>query len=170
MTTSPIAQRTLDFGVTMKRVDVESGEPYWKLVSADGPLDFGGNHHLYVDVWDEQGNRMVGETVVFYSQDEEWPTKTEAKPGEPQAANLPMYAGGNAYGVRVAELPSDAISGFGLGKNVPHHSFRVVFQRAIADGQTQPPTEPAPDLNELRVAFLQIQAIAAAALKRMETM
>lgn len=173
MTISPLSQRSLDFGITMTRTGVEPGESFWQLVDVVGPQDIGGNHHLYVDAWDEQGNRVVGAKVIFYSRDEEWEARTEAKPGESQAVNLPLFAGGNSYGVRMGDLPSDDVFGFGLGKNIPHHSFRAIFQRAIADGQPEPPAppvDPPPDLNELRVAFMQIQAIAAAALKRMETM
>jgi hypothetical protein len=137
------------FGAKFTACAVTPGEPHWQLVVADGPMDIGGNHHIYVDVWDEAGNRLVGVPVIFHSAEETWPVPTEAKPGETQAANLAMSAGGNAYGVYIGgDLPSDKIFGLGMPWFKPHHSFRLVFQRTIAERETgttpAPPPKPTP--------------------------
>ena len=43
-------------------------------------------------------------------------TSTEAKPGEPYAANFPMFVAAPAYRVQpAADAPADAVSGLGLG-------------------------------------------------------
>lgn len=145
---SPLSPDLIAWGATYEPAAVKPGQPYWQLVEAAGPMEIGGNHHLYVDVWDEHGNRIVDVPVLFYWFDTERHTdrkETEPKPGDTFAVDLPMYAGGNAYGATVDDgLPSDAIFGMGLGKFVKHHGFRLIFQRKIADGVTmpEPPAEP----------------------------
>lgn len=131
------------WGATYTPAALKPGQPWWMIEQADGPMDIGGNHHIYVDVWDEQGNRIVGVPVIFYSNSEEWPAATEAKRGEPYAVNMPMSAGGHAYGVRVGDgKPSDAIFGFGMPNYKPHHSFRVIFR--LQPGVIAPPPPPPP--------------------------
>lgn len=175
MTISPLSQRALDFGVTSTRVGVEPGQAFYQLRSVDGPIIRGGNANIYVDVRDEHDRRLAGIPVRFFWNDGQWVSNTEQKPDESdQGTNMVMSAGGNAYNVEIQGLPSDVVFGMGNVKWEVHHSWRVVYERTIADGQPQPPPDDPPvppaDLNELRVAFMQIQAIAAAALKRMESM
>lgn len=132
-----------DFGATYTPAIVQPGDEYWRVIQAVGPVDIGSNHHLYVDVLDYAALRIMGVNVEFYWNDGHDIRPTEAKPGEPAALSFPLYAGGNAYGVRVADgKPSDEIFGMGLGNFVPHHSFRVVFQLARAQAGT--PWVPAP--------------------------
>lgn len=175
MTISPLSQRALDFGATLTRVGVEPGQAFYRLRSVDGPVIRGGNANIYVDVRDEHDRRLAGIPVLFFWNDGRWVSNTEQKPDESdQGTNMVMSAGGNAYNVEIQGLPSDVVWGMGNVKWEVHHSWQVVYERAIADGQPEPPIEPpvdpAPHLNELRVSLMQIQAIAAAALKRMETM
>lgn len=142
----PRQQSLIDWGATFTPAIVAPGAEFWQIVLAEGPQDIGGNHHIYVDVLGRAGQRLVGVQVEFYWGPEGSPdhtlSMTEAKPGEAAAVNLPMYAGGNAYGVRVAEgRPSDSLFGMGLGSFVPHHSFRVVFQLATAEPVVIPPVQ-----------------------------
>lgn len=170
------------WGAVYKPATTKPGEQYWRLVVADGPMDIGGNHHVYVDVWDEAGLRIVGVPVMFYWRDtEEHDDRrpTEAKTGEPYSVNLPMYAGGHSYGVRVDDgLPSDDIFGFGMADHGPHQSFRAIFQRQIAAGgntephvppvPSEPPTPPIPPPNDyLRVALIRAREAIDAALTAM---
>lgn len=126
-------------GVRLFHANVTYGDTYWKLVRAEyrGPERMDGKHHIYVDLLDEQGRRVVNQALwakwdgggsTFYS---------EAKPGEEAAANFPMFAAGNAYRVSVAGLPSDEVAGMGLGSiEEPHMAIHVsyflVFQRSVA--------------------------------------
>jgi hypothetical protein len=131
--TNPLSPESIEWGCQLDQLVLPPGRPYWRINEVSGPMDIGGNHHIYVDVWDENGNRIVGVPVAFYSLHETWTYDTEPKRGEPYAVNLPMYAGGKAYGVRIAGgLPSESVSGLGLGSFTKHHSFRVIFQRAIS--------------------------------------
>lgn len=133
------------WGATYTPATVTPGQEYWKLVQADGPQDIGGNHHVFVDVWDENGVRKVGVPVAFFHFKDGEPRtdrkKTEPKTGEPYAVDWPMYAGGNAYGVYVddGEHVSETIFGFGLGSFVRHHSFRLIFRLTVAAQEPMPP-------------------------------
>lgn len=141
--TNPLSPDLIAWGAVYKPAQPSPGQAYWRVIMADGPMDIGGNHNLFVDVWDESGIRVVGVPVLFYWNDGDQRKVTEPKKGEGYAVDLPLFAGGNAYGVRVDDgSPSDDIFGFGMGSFVPHHSFRVVFQRTVADATT--PTEPPP--------------------------
>lgn len=151
MTTNPMSPDLIAWGATYTPATVTPGQEYWKLVSADGPMDIGGNINVFVDVWDKDGNRMVGVPVVFFRYYKDGKLfndrkLTEPKTGEPYAVDWPIYSGGNAYGVHVDEnitgIPSDNIFGFGMGSFVPHHSFRAVFQLSVSE---QPPIIVPPD-------------------------
>lgn len=147
--TNPLSPDTKAWGCIYTPAIVNPGQSYWRLVQADGPMEIGGNHHVFVDVWDEAGNRIVGVPVVFYWREgdatHEDRKSTEAKPGEFYAVDWPMYAGGNAYGVRLGGgLASDDIFGFGMGSFVPHHCFRLIFQRTVSDQVPMPRPGPAP--------------------------
>ena len=140
-----IAQSVLNFGTIYKPAVPVRGQPYWKLISAEGPEAWGGRHSVYVDVLDEVGLRLIGIPVLFYWNDGDERKVTEAKTGEPFAIDFPMYAAGNAYGIKIVDgLPSDQFFGMGLVANQPHMVFKLVFQRTVARGTDlpQPPTIP----------------------------
>lgn len=147
MTHNPMSPDLIAWGATYTPATVAPGQEYWRLVSADGPMDIGGNHHIYVDVWNRDGERIVGVPVQLWNG-EPVTFKSEPKTGEPAALSIPLYAGGNAYGVHVIDgRPSDKIFGMGLGNFVPHHSFRLIFQLTLAvqEPGTQPPIIVPPD-------------------------
>lgn len=148
MTDNPMSSSLIAWGATFTPAVVAPGQPYWQLVSADGPEYWGGRVSVFVDVINEAGVRVVGVPVAFYwngpANDRENVKKTEPKTGDPFAVDWPMNAGGHAYGVHVADgLPSDDIFGFGMGDHVPHQVFKCRFQRAIAGAApVEPPAEP----------------------------
>ena len=47
---------------------VGSGQPYWRIVEVgwQNEKESGGKHHIYVEVLDESGNRLVGQPVTVY--------------------------------------------------------------------------------------------------------
>ena len=146
--TNPMTPRLVEWGATLKRAQVQPGQTYWEVIAADGPLLRGGNVNIYVDAVDEHGQRLVGVPIEFYWDDGHWVSPTEAKPDEPdQGTNMPMSAGGNAYGVRVADgNPSDDLFGMGMVPWQEHHSYRVKVQRkvaAAAPASTPAPSQPA---------------------------
>jgi hypothetical protein len=142
MTTNPLSPELAAWGAAYVPAPVAPNNRYWRLVQADGPVEWGGRHSTFVDVWDEAGNRVVGTRVKFWNGGIVY-KNTESKRGEPYAVDFPMYAAGNAYGCQVDDgiYPSDAIFGMGLVANSPHVVYKLVFQRTVA-GTMEPPVLP----------------------------
>lgn len=99
------------------------GQGYWRLVrarwfDADEP-PFAGKHYIYLDTLDQAGARQIGVRIQMTSLDQKEDygfVTTEAKPGEPYAANFAMYIVAPAYRVAPADgAPADAVTGLGLG-------------------------------------------------------
>jgi hypothetical protein len=112
-----------------------------------------GNHHIYLDVLDEDGERLKG-AVALYT----WQGHTKGplsvicdKPDNEPAANIPLYPGqivtlwidtgqvidasDKVAGIHTAHPDEDA------GNTRYHHSFYVVFQLRT-DGQPMPQPKP----------------------------
>jgi CRP-like cAMP-binding protein len=124
-------------GVTMALVNVNPGQQYWRLVDARwaDENESGGRHHIFITVIDENGNRVVGQTVVVRWADGQEVHSTEDKPATEPNYNFQMYAAGQAYTAYLDGLPSDSVSGMGLGTIAQrtwkyHTSFYLTFQRA----------------------------------------
>lgn len=159
--TWPFDPNLQKWGATFNRGIAPAGREYWKLLSAEGPVDIGGNHHIYVEVLGRDGRRAVGVPVLFYWHGGDHLARTEPKTGEPYAVNMPMSAGGNAYGVRIADgRPSDDLFGMGMGSFVPHHSFALTFQLAIATQDPiivpEPPNNPMTALECIETAIFYL--------------
>jgi hypothetical protein len=99
----------------------------------------GGRQHIFLDVVDPGGQRLVGEQVGISWPGGSVPIVIEEKPGEPWGANMPMYAALGSYAVQA--LPtmgtSDAVSGLGLGTPqepgaLHRTSFGVTFRKLPA--------------------------------------
>lgn len=149
------------WGATYTPATPASGQDWWQIVQADGPMDIGGNAAIFVDVWDEAGNRLKDVPVLFWNGGEKR-VVSQAKPGEPYALDFPMFAAGNAYGARMDDgKPSDAIFGFGMPKFKPHHSFRVIFRLqsgAIVPDPAEPPPRPPGGTDGVRAQYERVRA------------
>ncbi|MEA3338031.1 MAG: hypothetical protein U9R25_19245 [Chloroflexota bacterium] len=136
--------------------NLEDGEQYFQLISANfiNEIDARGQHSLYVDVVDENSNRLDGTTVVHGWPWKKWPDEDEhvsEKIFGAHLANWGIYANYDPnkeeYGPYWAKVDgkSDVFYGMGLPWN-RHVSWSLVFQRAVAGdsrGDISPP--PAPD-------------------------
>ncbi len=101
----------------------QAGQGYWRLVRGqwfdvnDEP--FAGKHHIFVDVLDAAGNRLVGAPVRLAATDVRTIygyLGTEAKPGEPYAGSFVMSEIAPAYRVEPSDgAPAEAVAGLGLG-------------------------------------------------------
>lgn len=123
-------------GVKLNEAGVGSGQQYWRLVDAHwaDEVQSGGKHHIYVEVLDENGNRLVGQPVTVTWAEGATSGATEDKAPPDFAFNFQMYAAGYAYRVRVDGLPSDELTGAGLGsiemRNYGiHTSYYLTYQR-----------------------------------------
>jgi CRP-like cAMP-binding protein len=124
-------------GIVVEEAQVGPGQPFFRLIEASwaDEVESGGKHHIYVEVLDESGNRMVGQPVTVF-----WGEGVTSGPVEDKAPpdfgfNFQMYAAGYAYTAHVEGLPSDRVKNLGMGSIEQrmygiHTSFYLVFQRA----------------------------------------
>jgi len=131
--------RRLDyFGdtVRLEEAQVSRGQWYWRLIRTKW-LEESGNHHIYVEVLDEHGNRSFGQTIVIeYGGSPHYETyPLPDKLGEEYAYNFVMNDLLGSYNVYIGGgEPSDKIYGVGLGTRQDpyqtHHTcFFLTFQR-----------------------------------------
>jgi hypothetical protein len=131
--------RRLDYfwpTVRLEEAQVSSGQWYWRLVKTKWQEE-SGNHHIYVEVLDQNGNRSLGQTIVIEyggsAHQETYPLPD--KLGEEYAYNFVMEALLGAYNVYIGgPEASDKIYGIGLGTRQDpyrtHHTcFFLTFQR-----------------------------------------
>lgn len=135
------------YGVVVVPVEVAAGAPYWRVIRVHHltPDENQGRHHIFLDALDEAGQRVMGaQARVTWPGGEQ--TITVDKPqGEP-GANFPMWKW-QICAIEMLGLPSDRVENLhtghpdeppGLGNTLFHHSFEVVYQRAV-QGAVQPP-------------------------------
>ena len=125
-----------ELGVLLEPADVDPGQSHWRLVEAlwADEDEAGGKHHIYIEVIDAEGERIVGQAVVV-----EWSTGSvtlyiEDKPPPEYGANFPMYDTLGSYDVLVGDgEPTDRMAGLGLGTPEQpdftiHTCFYLTFQ------------------------------------------
>lgn len=129
--------RLNQLGVTVNEASAGPGQQYWRLIDArwHNEAEAGGKHHIYVEVLDENGNRITGQPVTVAWAEGATTGATEDKRPPDYAFNFQMYAAGYAYRVRVDGLPSDELVGAGLGSIAQrtygiHVSYLLTFQKA----------------------------------------
>jgi hypothetical protein len=131
--------RRLDyFGDTVRLEEalVSPRQWYWRLIRTKW-LEESGNHHIYVEVLDEHGDRSFGQTIVIeYGGSPHYETyPLPDKLGEEYAYNFVMADLLGSYNVYIGGgEPSDKIYGVGLGTRQDpygtHHTcFFLTFQR-----------------------------------------
>lgn len=143
------------YGVTIQPAGAEPGQPYYKVLGVKHltPAENGGNHHAYVEVLDESGQRLFGCQLLVVNNNIR-SFITIDKPIDEPGGNAPMSWGDTldirAIGFVNAELPGDIVRGLhtrhpdesDLRNSLGHHSFYLVAQRVIAGG-VEPEPEPA---------------------------
>jgi CRP-like cAMP-binding protein len=140
----PQPSRDLDprlnaLGVGIEPAGVKSGQRYWRLIRARwaNEQEAGADHTIYVEVLDENGNRLTGEVVEIRWQDGGLPLTTEPKVAPDWPANFPMYNTLGSYSVRIGGgLPTDIVVGLGMGTAEQpnfkiHTNFYLTFQRVV---------------------------------------
>ncbi|MCD6290610.1 MAG: cyclic nucleotide-binding domain-containing protein [Anaerolineae bacterium] len=130
--------RLNQLGVGLIHANVAPGQPYWRLIEArwTDEKESEGRHHIYVNVLDEAGHRIIGQPIKVFWRSGSVTGKTEDKSPTEYSYNFQMYAAGNSYNVSVEGLPSDVVTGMGLGDITRrtwkiHTCFYLTFQRAI---------------------------------------
>lgn len=126
-------------GVVLSEAQVAPGQGYWRLISGTwyDEAESGGRHHIFVDLRSENGERLVGQPVRIFWNGGETILTSQAKPGEPYAADFGMSSPGPSYGaVPVDGAPADSVWGMGLGSiEQPYYaiptSYGFVWQWTI---------------------------------------
>lgn len=115
-----------------------SDQGAWRLIAARwlDEAESAGRHHIYIDTLDTTGKRQTGVQVRIVWDGGETTVTTEAKPGEPYAANFPMFAVAPAYSAQPAS--GDLVGGMGLGSiEQPaykiHTSYELIWQWVSVD-------------------------------------
>ncbi len=123
-------ERLDDLHIEITPANVKPGQSYWKVIKAEfqDPQEGGGRHHIFIEVLDEAGKRMVGQEVEIFWVDDSASVFTEDKPTPEYAANFPMYSNLGGYNARMPGL-SDTVTGMGLPGGKQHVVYNLVFQR-----------------------------------------
>lgn len=136
------------YGVGIEEAQPEFGKVYWKArrVHHLTPEENNFRQHIFLDIVDEEGNRLQGGRVRVRWPGGEQIVTLDKPPGEP-AGNFPMWkyqvCEVEALGMSGEALPSDKVTGLhtshkdegqgdALGNRLFHHSFAIAFQRAVA--------------------------------------
>lgn len=112
------------------------GQRYFRLISCQwqSKEESGNDHTIYVDIFDEGGSRMVGQSVEIVWPEGSLIVSVEDKPPPEFGANFPMYGLLGSYSVKVpGTIPSDTIVGLGMGTPEQpnftiHTNFLLKFQ------------------------------------------
>ena len=127
----PVWDTRLDnLGIDIIPAGAADGQSYWKVMVAEFQNDQegGGRHHIYIEVLDEAGERIVGQPVEVLWSTGSTTVYTEDKPAPEYAANFPMYGNLGGYSLRMPGL-SETVTGMGLPGGKQHVVYNVVFQR-----------------------------------------
>ena len=128
-------------GVRLVRATLSAGNLYWRLVKAEfwDEKERQGKRHIFVDVLDENGARIIGQAILV-----EWPgdrlvIATQDKPAPEYTANFPLdenhyppWGTLGAFDVSIQGLPSDKVAGMGLPPKNKLVVFLLTFQKTIA--------------------------------------
>ncbi len=130
----------ITYGVYVEPAKVEPGESYWMAVKIHHltPEENQGRSLLYIDILDQEGRRVYGAQArvswVGGSQ-----VVTVDKPLNEPGTNFPLWPG-QRCAVEALGLPSDRVLDIhndhpdeAPGNTRFHHSFLVVFQKAVKE-------------------------------------
>lgn len=161
---------------TIEFVTPPPGKPYYALIRAeyvtDGAKRFGPDHHILVDLWDEQGVRMLGVPVNFTYPDDPPVIVETNKVGVPYAVDHALFNHGYVVGCWAGtdRAASDYVQGMGLGKIGSeffdeHVTYYLIYRKMIADA-TAPPESPVEPGMTARAALEKAQLLIDIALEQ----
>lgn len=120
------------------------------------PEQNGGNHNVFIDIVDRNGQQIRGTYVIDWDwkdrrQNEPKPNPVILdKPIDEAGGNLAMF-GGQVVRVQVKDTDSDVVSGMhtyhpdeASGNTIGHHSYYVAFQLTSSPITPPPPPPPPP--------------------------
>lgn len=150
---APIPEQELEWdprldqrGAVLIPATVTPGAGYWKLIQAVwfDVEESGGRHHIFVETLDETSQRQTGVPVLIQWPEGTTTITTQAKPGEPYAADFGMFSIAPAYSARPDDgVPADKVDGMGMGNIdepfLAHHtSYGLTWQWTVAGSAATP--------------------------------
>ena len=150
------------YGVRIVKADVAEGETYWKVVGVHHllPDENRSNHHVYLEVLDETGQRIKPMAWADFTWEGRRPGEVAGpvqldKPDNEAAGNIALHDGQKATVwmkglTRDAQDKSDRVENLDivhpdepgpqgeLWNTIGHHSFYIVFQRIPKAGTAAP--------------------------------
>ncbi len=140
------------FGVSVQPIEVAPGAPYWRVIGVHHltPEENGSRHNAFVEVLDEQGNRVRDPNLkigwTWEGRSEPDLTTPLDKPDHEPVGDIPIQkgmrltlwlVGDGRPSERVANLhfehPDERTAAGEIWNSFGHHSFYVVFQRAVKE-------------------------------------
>ncbi len=132
------------YGVAIEQHAPAAGTYYYKIISVHHLTgsENNGNHNFYMDVLDEDGNRIYGAILNVLNVDSTSTSATIDKPADEPGTNVPLWKNDLVSAWVSGSLLSDVVSGISTqhadeesGNTLYHHSFYVVWQRTLSAGQ-----------------------------------
>lgn len=146
----PVVNDAAGYGVQIQAANVAAGAWYWQAVRVHHltPQENGGNHHIYLDVFDGAAGSAYGARVngarlrVTWDGGEQ--VVTVDKPANEPGTNFPMWkwqvCAVECLGLAGQGLPSDRVTNLhtghpdeAAGNTLFHHSFHVTFVKVQAE-------------------------------------
>lgn len=144
------------YGVTVTPVPIpDPAAPHWRVIGVHHltGAENHGQHNVFVDVLDEQGQRLdLTRILIFQDNGVGRGFMVIDKPGNEPGSNTQMHFN-DTLTVKVDRegLPSEQVRGLhtrhddeGAGTTRGHHSFYIVWQRAQGEPVKPPVVEPKP--------------------------
>ncbi|MEX1020539.1 MAG: N-acetylmuramidase domain-containing protein [Litorilinea sp.] len=149
------------YAVGLEPAEVAAGARYWRVAGIYhlSPAENKGKHAIYVDVVDEQEQRVRDSELRLdwgwegQQPDQQSTPKRFDKPDHEPATNVDLYLGQKTWICVTGDgLPSDRVvnlhsnhpdepePGGNKWNTIGHHSFYVVFQRAVKVAAAEPDT------------------------------
>ncbi|HEX9924358.1 MAG TPA: carboxypeptidase-like regulatory domain-containing protein [Anaerolineae bacterium] len=151
-----------NYNIRLMEADVAEGETYWKVIGIHHllPEENRGNHHVYMEALDENGQRIRPVAWADFTWEGRRPDEQAGpvqldKPDNEPAGNIALHDGQkvtvwvrglNRDGADKSDqvgnldivLPDEPGPSGELWNSIGHHSFYVVFQRTLKAGGATP--------------------------------
>ncbi len=129
---------------------VTPGTGYWRLIKAVwfNSTESEGRHHILVDTLALSGTRQTDVPMLIRWEEGTTTVTTQAKAGEPFAADFPMFSIAPAYVARPDDgAAADQVEGMGMGEiedplRAHHTSYGLTWQWTIASAPITPTLTP----------------------------
>lgn len=152
----PIFNSAQPYGISVRQAHKIGLPPgithYWRCIGIHhlAGSENMGNHHVYADVLDEDGQRINGARLILKQSEAPPLFAVIDKPPHEPGTNFPLWSTMRAtVAVHDDDLPSEEVCDLrtdhadeGVGNTWGHHSFYVVFQRTPVGGSGEE-TDPA---------------------------